>query len=333
VAGFPAVADFDALGEAAREIRLPRYGGASAEPEPPMVTEGEYVIVRGGRCNGFGPPRSFHTDDRVGRPGQGARLVQWTDQSGGAYDEDPYGGTGGAYACSHQSDGGTVTDTATLSWDTAHLVPWTPPAGDLIAMVAKAQIPGTPPLGSEPDHIMATEWDWQHGEVITPMPPTLDPSGRPAPQDTPENHPARPVFVDASGRRQRRVRRAARLLVIPAGGYVALMISALLGGPTISAPFVPLPDAPHPATPSATAPDSPSGADPAAQDATSGAAHGKSRAAAGQPAVSSTTSEPAVTATATTSPTTGAAPAPTATPTATHSTKGREIASSHKPTK
>jgi hypothetical protein len=72
VAGFPAVADFDALGEAAREIRLPRYGGASAEPEPPMVTEGEYVIVRGGRCNGFGPPRSFHTDDRVGRPGQGA---------------------------------------------------------------------------------------------------------------------------------------------------------------------------------------------------------------------------------------------------------------------
>lgn len=54
---------------------------------------------------------------------------------------------------------------------------------------------------------------------------------------------ARPVFLDASGRRQRWVRRIGRLLVIPAAGYVALLLSAALGGPTISSPYLPLPEA------------------------------------------------------------------------------------------
>ncbi|MFF3143216.1 hypothetical protein ACFVRU_16170, partial [Streptomyces sp. NPDC057927] len=34
-----------------------------------------------------------------------------------------------------------------------------------------------------------------------------------------------------AGRRRRRVRRAARLLVIPIGGYVALLLNTMLGGP------------------------------------------------------------------------------------------------------
>lgn len=58
-----------------------------------------------------------------------------------------------------------------------------------------------------------------------------------------------PVFVDASGRRQRRVRRLGRLLVVPAAVYVALLVSTLLGGPTIHSPLVPLPDAPRPGGP------------------------------------------------------------------------------------
>lgn len=52
---------------------------------------------------------------------------------------------------------------------------------------------------------------------------------------------ARPVFVDPSGRRQRRVRRLGRLLVIPAAGYVALLLSAALGGPSVDSPYLPLP--------------------------------------------------------------------------------------------
>jgi hypothetical protein len=50
-----------------------------------------------------------------------------------------------------------------------------------------------------------------------------------------------PVFVDASGRRQRRVRRAGRLLAVPAAGYVVLLLVSALGGPTVSSPYLPLP--------------------------------------------------------------------------------------------
>ncbi|WP_152648282.1 hypothetical protein [Streptacidiphilus anmyonensis] len=57
--------------------------------------------------------------------------------------------------------------------------------------------------------------------------------------------PERPVFVDASGRRQRRVRRVGRILVVPAVAYVGLLVSTLLGGPTVNSPYLPLPAGPH----------------------------------------------------------------------------------------
>lgn len=53
----------------------------------------------------------------------------------------------------------------------------------------------------------------------------------------------RPVFVDPSGRRQRRVRRLGRLLAIPAAGYAALLLSTALGGPSVDSPYLPLPEA------------------------------------------------------------------------------------------
>jgi len=57
-----------------------------------------------------------------------------------------------------------------------------------------------------------------------------------------------PVFVDGSGRRLRRLRGAGVIVVVPAVGYVGLLISTLLGGPTIHSPFLPLPDQPPAAT-------------------------------------------------------------------------------------
>ncbi|MFE1317690.1 hypothetical protein [Kitasatospora phosalacinea] len=56
--------------------------------------------------------------------------------------------------------------------------------------------------------------------------------------------PTAPVFVDASGRRQRRSRRIGWLLAVPAAGYLALVASSALGGPSFDAPFVPKPAAP-----------------------------------------------------------------------------------------
>ncbi len=44
-------------------------------------------------------------------------------------------------------------------------------------------------------------------------------------------------------------------LVIPADGYVALLLSTMPGGPGSSSPFVPQSDSTHPTTPRATAPD------------------------------------------------------------------------------
>jgi hypothetical protein len=57
--------------------------------------------------------------------------------------------------------------------------------------------------------------------------------------------PERPVFVDASGRRQRRVRRIGWVLVVPAVAYIGMLASTLLGGPTVNSPFLPLPSGPH----------------------------------------------------------------------------------------
>ncbi|MFJ3832826.1 hypothetical protein ACIPWI_33465 [Streptomyces sp. NPDC090046] len=62
-----------------------------------------------------------------------------------------------------------------------------------------------------------------------------------------------PVFVDTSGRRQRRVRRWGYLLVVPAVAYVVLLMSTLLGGPTFQSPFLPSAQAPHTPVPGGTA--------------------------------------------------------------------------------
>lgn len=75
---------------------------------------------------------------------------------------------------------------------------------------------------------------------------TLDPDAtRPQPERpvAPRRHAVTaPVFVDASGRRQRRVRRLGLLLAVPAAAYIALLLSALLGGPGASSPYLPLPE-------------------------------------------------------------------------------------------
>jgi len=57
----------------------------------------------------------------------------------------------------------------------------------------------------------------------------------------------RPVFVDVSGRRRRRLRLAGAVGVLPAVLYVFLLVSTVLGGPTVTSPFLPLPPAPPPA--------------------------------------------------------------------------------------
>lgn len=72
-----------------------------------------------------------------------------------------------------------------------------------------------------------------------------------APGTAPE--PPAPVFVDTSGRRQRRVRRWGYLLVVPAAAYVVLLISTLLGGPTLQSPFLPSAQAPQTPAPEGTA--------------------------------------------------------------------------------
>ncbi|WP_225832406.1 hypothetical protein [Streptomyces sp. NK08204] len=242
--------------------------------------------------------------------------MQWTDGNGTPYGEDPYGGYGYAYAYGHQGDT-AVTDTATLSWDPAQLEQWTYPV-------------------AEPDHLTATAWDAPHGDVLTAPPPEPDTAPRPVPEpDLPEKEPVRPVFVDSSGRRQRRVLRAARLLVIPAGGYVALLISTLLGGPSVSSPFVPQPDSAHRATPRVSAPDSPSRTGHHSAEGAGSATHESSLPTAqntsgptGGPGASSApaaASGTTTTATRTTSP----APASTYDPTL----KGRAVGSSHKPVK
>src|SRR5258708_1763452 len=49
-----------------------------------------------------------------------------------------------------------------------------------------------------------------------------------------------PVFVDASGRRRRGVRRLGLALAVLAAGSRALVISTARGGPTLTEPFLPL---------------------------------------------------------------------------------------------
>ncbi|MQY35961.1 hypothetical protein SRB17_39570 [Streptomyces sp. RB17] len=220
--------------------------------------------------------------------------MQWTDDSGRTYGEEPYGDAGYVYAHGPSANG-TFTDTATLPWDAGQS--W------------------------------VTEPAWDAGQSWATE-PAWDREPR-----TPVSEPERPVFVDSSGRRQRRVLRAARLLMIPAGGYVALLLSTLLGGPSISAPFVPRPDGTHPAAPRVTNPDSPSGtgrpagsANPAAVQAsprpTARKTSGRTAAAATAPRA---TAGPTAAPTRTTAAPSTSAPVP--------SSKGRALGSSHKPVK
>lgn len=70
--------------------------------------------------------------------------------------------------------------------------------------------------------------------------------------------PRGPVFVDASGRRLRRVKLIGLGALGLVAGYLVLLTVALIGGPNVAAPFLPLPAAPAarvlPSSPSAPAP-------------------------------------------------------------------------------
>lgn len=68
-----------------------------------------------------------------------------------------------------------------------------------------------------------------------------------------------PVFVDPRGRRRRWAVLAAWAAAVLGAAYLALVVSALLGGPTVQSPFLPSPI-------SADAPVTPSLPTPAAQD-------------------------------------------------------------------
>lgn len=67
--------------------------------------------------------------------------------------------------------------------------------------------------------------------------------------DTPSPRPPQdaapvPVFLDATGRRLKRARVAGGAVTALVVAYVALLLSAALGGPSIDAPFLPRPAAP-----------------------------------------------------------------------------------------
>ncbi|ARF53487.1 hypothetical protein [Streptomyces gilvosporeus] len=235
--------------------------------------------------------------------------MRWTDGSAAAaaYGEDPYGGAGYTYAYGDAYAGGRQY---------AHGYEY-------------ASGPGYAHGHEYPTGQTTTAWDPLYGDADTGLlPPAFDTPGQPVPEsDAPESESARPVFVDASGRRQRRVLRAARLLVIPAGGYVALLVSTMLGGPDISSPFVPHADSAHSARPGATAPDPSSGtghparsASPTAAQKNAGTAARKAPGPTGRPTASTAPAAPS-------RPT--AAPATTAAPT--H--RGRALGTSHKPVK
>ncbi|MEU9118404.1 hypothetical protein AB0C96_00830 [Streptomyces sp. NPDC048506] len=278
--------------------------------------------------------------------------MRWTDGSGPGYGEEPYAGAGHTYAHGHvyahdraytydhqygheyahgrEYRGGVTTDTTSPPWDGVPPVQWT-----------------------HPTEQTTTAWEFPHGDVLaeqhpvfeTEQHPVLDTAqlavldthqlpvfdgapGHPVPEpDTSQSESARPVFVDSSGRRQRRVLRAARLLVIPAGGYVAVLISTMLGGPSISSPFVPHADSAHSATPTATAPDSSSSSSDAGHPARS-TSPTAAREASGPTDRSASSTAPTAPSRPTAAPTTTAAPTPTAT--SAPSSRGRGLGSSHK---
>ncbi|WP_316739250.1 hypothetical protein [Streptomyces sp. MK7] len=267
--------------------------------------------------------------------------MQWRDDSGGAYVEDPYGGAP-VYAYGHEyAHGHTYGHDQPYVYDEAYGYGHAYGHGVGAAPTDTATL--YPPCPTEPQWTYPD--DGTHGDVLsdalsdvlTVPPQEFEPPGLPAQgPDTSASASARPVFVDSSGRRQRRVLRAARLLMIPAGGYVALLVSAMLGGPSISSPFVPQPDPAHPATPRATAPDSAPGSGQAAGNTSATAARQSTRPTARQtsgatdrPVAAPTSGSGATAPTGITSPTSTATSAPVPAP----SSKGRAYGSTHKPVK
>ncbi|MEV6055285.1 hypothetical protein [Streptomyces sp. NPDC052107] len=264
--------------------------------------------------------------------------MRWTDESGGTYGEEPYGGAGYAYAHGHEG-GGAFTDTATLSYDAAHQAQWPYPQptvwdaayGDVRTVPSPGPETGTQPIPFVQPVPFVPEPGWSEPNRGTEPNWGTEPD-RDREPGTSASEPERPVFVDSSGQRQRRVLRAARLLMIPAGGYVALLVSTLLGGPSVSAPFVPQPDATHPAKPGVSTPGSPSGTGRPAGGTHPAAVHADPRPTAQKtsgrtaaPTAPAATAGPAAAPAGTTAPTSTSAPAP--------SSKGRALGTSHKPAK
>ncbi|WP_405812684.1 hypothetical protein OG241_00290 [Streptomyces sp. NBC_01390] len=255
--------------------------------------------------------------------------MQWTNAEGAGYGDDPYGGAG--YTDGYEYSGSATTGTPTMSWDPGGLAQWTHSGDDTRSMWTDPHATGTYPYAVGPDPA-TTVWASPHGDILTVPLPEFDTSGHPVPEpDMAASEPVRPVFVDSSGRRQRRVLGAARLLVIPAGGYAALLISTMLGGPSISSPFVPQPDSTHPATHRATAPDSSPGTGHSAGSASPTAAQQNSRPTARATPGPTDRSAASTVPAATPGPTRTKPSTPTPTPTST--SRGRALGSSHKPVK
>ncbi|MFJ9455244.1 hypothetical protein ACIRST_09205 [Kitasatospora sp. NPDC101447] len=136
--------------------------------------------------------------------------------------------------------------------------------------------PGVPPVGAgaaptghfAPVDGPADDLSWSddaHGPSTVELPAVTGAVDQQAATDVADRQapPAPPpVFVDASGRRQRRIRRLGAVLAVPAGGYLVLLGSTLLGGPTVNAPFLPLPQPPAPTAPASAATPSEAPSDP-----------------------------------------------------------------------
>jgi len=132
--------------------------------------------------------------------------------------------------------------------------------------------------------------------------------------------PHGPVFVDASGRRLRRIKVTGLGVLGLAAGYVILLLIAFLGGPNAAAPFLPLgisPAAPAavPAAPPASHRPT-STATPLSNGGPLQASERQSGAAPGVPGTAAAAATPTTMAPATTGPATSqAAGTPSAAPT------------------
>ncbi|EST34893.1 hypothetical protein [Streptomyces roseochromogenus] len=151
------------------------------------------------------------------------------------------------------------------------------------------------------------------GSPAEPTAGTPGLSGLPVRRPTPK-----PIFVDMSGGRRRRLRILVAALVTPAAAYVALLVSTFLGGPTLPA-LLPHPLRPKPGPAAEHAHEAPrAGTSPTAAAATaqrhrsSGLATPVTQTAGGASAKAKSPSTVKSSPTAKPSPTVN--PSPTATP-------------------